>query len=700
MQSFICFSPKGASVAAPHLYSDPLHSHIFSRRRKKKKRSGHVDFVGTQIENMKHGFLSGDCNLWYSASKMSFLYPPCAQSPSLVHDLQGHENVTETLESDFLLHSGDSRDRVEVFEKERVDLRALALRLSDARSADDVDEVLKDHDPLPLTVFSSIIRGFGLDKTADPAFAIFDWLKRKGEDSGDNNLSPNLFIYNSILGALKHSAQFEKIDGVIEEMKSKGILPNIVTYNTLMSVYIDQGKHEKALAFLDEIERAGLSPSPATYSSVLLICRKMDDAMGAIGFFVKLREECENGYMEKHPNSDWKTEMIKLENFAIRICYLVMRQHLVSQENLTADVFKVLTEMDKARLSPGRTECERLIWACTRESHYSVAKELYQRIREVENNISLSVCNHVIWLMGKAKKWWAALEVYEDLLDQGPEPNTQSHELIISHFSILLDAAKKKGTWRWGVRLINKMLDRGLKPGIGEWNAVLIACSKASETSAAVEIFKRMVEHGERPTVVSYGALLSALEKGKLYDEALAVWEHMCKVDVKPNSHVYTILASVYIGNRKLEMVDSLIQDMKNSKIEPNVVTFNAIITGCVRNGRSSSAFEWFHRMKIENIKPNEITYEMLIDGFAHDDGKGKLAYEMYLRAMNEGLDLSPKAYDAVLDSCLACGMSIDLSVLGHRPGGKKKFLRIRKDLSEFCRFADVPRRSRPFDSA
>ena len=92
------------------------------------------------------------------------------------------------------------------------------------------------------------------------------------------------------------------------------------------------------------------------------------------------------------------------------------------------------------------------------------------------------------------------MEIYEDLLDKGLKSNNLSQELIISHFNVFLTAAKKRGIWRWGVRLLNKMEEKGLKPGSRKWNAVLIACSKASETSATVEIFKRMVEQGEKPT--------------------------------------------------------------------------------------------------------------------------------------------------------------------------------------------------------
>ncbi|KAL8151032.1 hypothetical protein V2J09_020840 [Rumex salicifolius] len=145
-------------------------------------------------------------------------------------------------------------------------------------------------------------------------------------------------------------------------------------------------------------------------------------------------------------------------------------------------------------------------------------------IRERHSDISLSVCNH------------------------GTKPNNLSYKLIISHFNILLTAARKRGIRRWGVRLLNKMESEGLKPGSKEWNAILVACSKALETQAAVQIFKRMVEQGKKPTMISYGALLSALEKGKLYEEAIRVSEHMLKVGVKLNLYAYTIMASIYVG--------------------------------------------------------------------------------------------------------------------------------------------------------
>ncbi|MCL7049726.1 hypothetical protein MKW94_024172 [Papaver nudicaule] len=609
------------------------------------------------------------------------------------------DSVDEVILSDVVEEISVKQGSSELLGEEKskkVDVRALGLSLEFAKTADEVELVLKDFADLPLNVYSSMIRGLGVEKNVDTVVAIYEWLKRKKIET-DGTIAPNLYIYNSLLGALKQSHEFGLMEMVVKDMEDEGVIPNIVTYNILMAIHLEKGRPKEALSVLEVMQNMGLCPTPVTYSTALLAYRRMEDANGALRFFVQVKDKYQNGDIGKDTDYDWDSEIIKLENFIVRICHQVMRRWLVKGVHSTKDVLDLLTSMDSAGLKPGRVDHEKLVWACTQEGHYVVARELYNRIREGGTEISLSVCNHVIWLLGKAKKWWAALEVYEDLLDKGPKPNNLSNELVISHFNILLTAARKRGIWRWGVRLVNKMEEKGLKPGSREWNAVLVACSKASETSAAVQIFHRMVENGEKPTILSYGALISALEKGKLYEEAIQVWEHMIKVGIKPNLYAYTTIASVYIGQGKSDTVESVMREMVKSGIEPTVVTFNAIISGCARNGMGSTAFDWFHRMKIWNIPPNEITYEMLIEALAID-AKPRLAYELYLRALNEELVLSSKAYDAVLESATNYGATIDIANLGPRPPEKKKHLKNRKNLSEFCNLADVPRRSKPFE--
>ncbi|XP_076925630.1 protein LOW PHOTOSYNTHETIC EFFICIENCY 1, chloroplastic-like [Bidens hawaiensis] len=577
------------------------------------------------------------------------------------------------LKSDEIVNNNNNNniDSVEPGENKakRVDTRALALSLRAATTADDVETVLGENTntDLPLQVYSTIIRAFGKEKRVGAVMAVFEWLKRKTP-------GPNLFIYNSVLGAIKQGEAFNHVEDIMNDMVTNGVSPNVVTYNTLMGIALAQGDETKGLEIFNEIKTKGLSPSPASYSTALLAYRRMEDGFGALEFYVGFRKSYEKGEIgginnnnNNNKNEDWETEAKKLEDFVVRICYQVMRRWLVNGDDSSQKVLRLLTCMDQAGLQTGRSEHEKLMWACTRDEHYTVAKELYNRIRENESDISLSVCNHVIWLLGKAKKWWAALEIYEDLLDKGPKPNNMSYELIVSHFNFLLTAARKKGIWKWGVRLLDKMQEKGLKPGSKEWNSVLIACSKASEASAAVQIFTRMIENGEKPTIISYGALLSVLEKGKLYDEALRVWKHMVKMGVEPNAYAYTIMASVHAAQGKFNIVESIIREMAGSGVELSVVTFNAIITACARNNAGGPAYEWFQRMEVEKVEPNEVSYEMLIEALVND-GKPKVAYDMFLKAQVKGLRLSAKAYDTAVQVTIHGGVTVDLSLLNPPP--------------------------------
>ncbi|KAK2413726.1 Pentatricopeptide repeat (PPR) superfamily protein [Trifolium repens] len=587
------------------------------------------------------------------------------------------DRVEESYDEDKMNGGDDDDDEEEEYDV-MIDVKELGYSLQSAKTVKDVEEVLKDKGDLPLQVYSTIIRWFGKEKRVKSAMILFDWMKkRKIETNG--SFAPNLFIYNCMLGVVKQCENFAEMETILNEMAQDGISYNVATYNTLMAIYLEKGEGEKALDMFEEIRRNGLTPSPVSYSQVILVYRRMEDGNGALSFFVELREKYRQGEIGKDDDGeDWEKEFKKLERFTVRVCYQIMRCWLVSSENKSSDVLRFLINMDNAGIPLTRAEHERLVWACTREEHYIVVKELYIRIRERYDKISLSVCNHTIWLMGKAKKWWAALEVYENLLDKGPKPNNLSYELIMSHFKFLLSTAKRRGYWKWCVKLLNKMEEKGLKPGSNDWNTVLIACSKASETSAAVQIFRRMVENGVKPTIISYGALLSALEKGKLYDEAFRVWDHMLKVGVKPNVYNYTIMASIYTAQGNFSKVDAIMKEMVTLGIEVTTVTYNAIISCSARNGMGSAAYEWFHRMKVQNITPDEVTYEMLIEALAND-GKPRLAYELYLRAQNEGLVLALKAYDAILQSAKTHGATIDVGFLGPPPTDKNTRVKVKK---------------------
>jgi pentatricopeptide repeat protein len=542
-------------------------------------------------------------------------------------------------------------------QSERIDLRALASTFFEAKTADDVEKLLKDYpgfSDLLLPCYNTLIRGLGSSRRLDAAFAVVEWLKK--------NKTLNEIIYNSLLSAVKISKEYGKVGDVIEDMKSQGFQPNIITYNTLMAIYIDQRQPKEVFNIIPQIEVAGLSPTPATYSTILSACKQMGDANGALEFFIKFREKYQKGELQRDCHEeDWKMEFVRVKDLTVRICASSMRKWLEMEENNTGKVLRFVSCMDEAGVEIDQHFFKQMFCAC-KNKHYTVVRELYKRLRESDmgGDLDVRVYNHIICLMGKAKKWQAALKVYEEMLERGPKPNYLSFVLFLSNFTSLLAATKRRALWRWFLELLDRMHERGLSPTTKKWNAVLSLCSKTGESVASVEIFQRMVRKGVTPTVHTYSMLLNALQKGSLYDEVARVWDHMEKVGVEPNVQAYTILASMYAKKGDHGMVNSVLQQMVQARIEPTVVTFNAIISGCAKSRMAAAAFKWFDKMKGMNVKPNAASYEMVIEALAQGD-KPRLAYEIYLQAYHEGLVLNKRIYNVVFKAGQVGGFSVDL---------------------------------------
>lgn len=216
-----------------------------------------------------------------------------------------------------------------------------------------------------------------------------------------------------------------------------------------------------------------------------------------------------------------KEQRQELAIFVVQLCYRRIWGWLSSDASSVKELGSLLARMQAAEINLSEKMCKDLIRACgQREIDYYPAKWLYFNMRAQGFYLNASLCNHIIRVLGKGKRWWAALEVYENMMSVGPPPDETTHRLLLSHFQILLNSASKRGIWKWALQLLNKMQEKGIEPDSFAWNAALIACGRAHEPASAIEVFQKMTAHGQKPGVLSYGALLSALEKGDLTDKA------------------------------------------------------------------------------------------------------------------------------------------------------------------------------------
>ncbi|KAF6156396.1 hypothetical protein GIB67_031517 [Kingdonia uniflora] len=193
MQALSVLPLKGDCLGVPHLEFE-VSSSVFSRinRRKIKKwdisgpfnckRSSCLLFVSSKLRE----FSGGVCHRSPKKSSFgaSFALASALEQETIRNelnkgDLKSRDGFvkkvcidvkdTETVVGEEEIVKSHNGSGLSAKKSKKVDVRALTFSLRFATTADDVEEVLKNMEDLPLPVYSSMIRGFGLDKRLESA---------------------------------------------------------------------------------------------------------------------------------------------------------------------------------------------------------------------------------------------------------------------------------------------------------------------------------------------------------------------------------------------------------------------------------------------------------------------------------------------------------------------------------------------------
>ncbi|KAH7405353.1 hypothetical protein KP509_15G067200 [Ceratopteris richardii] len=516
--------------------------------------------------------------------------------------------------------------------------RAIAHCVRNVRQVNDVDAYLHGlhFDP---HAFTTAIQKLGHWRLVDQAFYLFQWL---GSQSNPEQ-QPNMFIFCSILSVMKARQDFMHFDYVLADMKRRRINPNLVLYNIMIECYMQQGRHTDVISCIVELAERGFVPERPIFKALFCVAENKANVNQVLTIFASTRN-----VLSKY---DMKGPLQELHDFVSalysRIIYAALQKK--KGPDYIRRLFQLLDENMMDLSVPHYDEI--LQNCCLILKDCVVTKYILKRRWKISPPLGVELCNHIMQVMEKDKKWWAALEVFEHMRQEGPPPNAESYVIVRSLFNSLLNVSKERGTCHWSVQLLEKMEEHNIKPDQQAWDTTLIACALKVDADLAIHVFEKMIEKGHQPNVLSYGALLSTLEKCGLYDGAEQVWNHMERMRVKPNIRVYTIMISVYGASQKYEDLRRLLDKMYASNVRPTLVTYNALITVCAMASNGQGALEWMRKLIESGFEPDVTSYSQLILALS-SGGQAELAKNMYIEAKELGLLVYPVALDSLVNVC------------------------------------------------
>ncbi|KAM7476751.1 hypothetical protein LguiB_023994 [Lonicera macranthoides] len=102
---------------------------------------------------------------------------------------------------------------------------------------------------------------------------------------------PDIFTFNSIVGAYGNCGQIEKMEKWFEEFQVTGIKPDLMTFNILIKSYGKVGNYDKMFSVIEFMKKRFISPSIVTYNIVIEAFGKAGKIDKMDEFFLKMKHQ-------------------------------------------------------------------------------------------------------------------------------------------------------------------------------------------------------------------------------------------------------------------------------------------------------------------------------------------------------------------------------------------------------------------------
>ncbi|ERM95718.1 hypothetical protein AMTRI_Chr08g206910 [Amborella trichopoda] len=405
--------------------------------------------------------------------------------------------------------------------------------------------------------FNFLICEFGKKKDLQSALVAFEVSKGK-------SVSPNMYIYRSIIDACGYCGDSLKSRSIFEDLLVQKITPNTFVFNSLMNVNAHDSHY--ALHIYKQMKKLGVAADMASYNVLLKVC--------CLAGRVDLAQEIYEEILQRALFGGLKLDVITYSTII----------KVFADAKMWEMAFKIKDDMISAGVSPNIVTWSSLISACANAG-------LVERV----------------------------IQVLEEMLVVGCEPNTQC-------CNILLNACVESCQFDRAFRIFHFWKQNGFSMGSNakECGSKTVTDIKQNEyfssgnhefhiTSDALDPhdlnFSEVIPF--KPTVATYNILMKAC--GTDYYRAQALMDEMKAGGLSPNHISWSILIDICGRSYNMKGAIQAFKSMYNAGIIPDVVAYTTAIKACVGNKYFKMAFSLFEEMKRHRLQPNLVTYNTLL---------------------------------------------------------------------------------------
>ncbi|RAL50444.1 hypothetical protein DM860_016911 [Cuscuta australis] len=427
--------------------------------------------------------------------------------------------------------------------------------------------------------------------------------------------SPNVFTYTSLVDGFCNAGRVKDAFQMIETMKGRNVIPNEATLRALVGGVFRHSPPLDAFEMLyGWLEKEPVLPKVACDAILNCLC---DNSLPTVaGEF--LRESLTRGYLPD--NQTFNSVVICLIK-GLEIEVICQKLEFFNGRGLKMgfDAYLLLvgTLYQKGRVEEGNLYVD----------------QMFQE-GLVSNTFSYNMLIHCFC---KNKMMDRASKTFQDMIDGGTniQPN-----LVTSN--TLIDGHCKLGDITRARKLLEMLLEKGLKPDAFTFTSIIDGLCRAHRIEDAFGCFTEMEEWGVSPSATTYNVLIRALcARGEVRRSVELLKKMEEGVGVRGDVFSYNALIQGLCRVNEIEKGKRVLKTMSRLGLRPDNYTYSAFIKALCRLGRFDEAKALFGSMEVNGCVPDAHTCNSFIDMLVQSS-RLEEAKQIFVNFSKRGIPLEP----------------------------------------------------------
>ncbi|KAJ4952802.1 hypothetical protein NE237_029634 [Protea cynaroides] len=394
-----------------------------------------------------------------------------------------------------------------------------------------------------------------------PAFRFFCWAGQSPEFIHDSR------TYNSMMGILGKTRQFESMVVMLEEMGNRGLL-TIETFSIAIRAFAAAREMKKAVGIFELMKRHNFRAGVDTYNCLLDALGRAKLGKEAQALFEKLRDRF---------TPDLQTYTVLLAGWC-KVKKLV-------------EAGKVWNEMIDKGFKPDIVVHNIMLEGLLRGRKMSEAIKLFETIKAKGPAPNVRTYTILVRDLCKGNRMQAAVDYFDEMLHAGCLPDPAIYTCLMVGFG-----NQKKMDKVYG--LLKEMKEKGCNPDGRTYNALIKLMTNRQMPDDAVRIYKKMIQNGFQPTIHTYNMMMKSYFLMMNYEMGCAVWDEMSRKGCCPDDNSYTVFISGLIRQGRSEEACKYIREMLEKGMKAPQLDYNKFVADFARAGKPDILEELAQKMK------------------------------------------------------------------------------------------------------